>query len=47
MWTHWRYSGPTFLKQTFVEWAGLSIRYSFWTKADYERQKSKGSPITN
>jgi len=21
-WTHWRYSCPTFLRQTFVEWAG-------------------------
>ncbi|TWX61129.1 IS110 family transposase, partial [Colwellia hornerae] len=28
-WTHWRYSCPTFLRQTFVEWAGFSIRYSF------------------
>ena len=42
MWTHWRYSCPTFLRQTFVEWAGLSIRYSFWAKAYYEQQKSKG-----
>jgi transposase len=44
MWTHWRYSCPTFLRQTFVEWAGLSIRYSFWAKAYYEQQKSKGKP---
>jgi len=28
-WTHWRYNCPTFLRQTFVEWAGFSIRYSF------------------
>ncbi|MBA6250800.1 IS110 family transposase [Colwellia sp. MB3u-55] len=44
MWTHWRYSCPTFLRQTFVEWAGLSIRYSFWAKAYYEQQISKGKP---
>jgi len=44
MWTHWRYSCPTFLRQTFVEWAGFSIRYSFWAKAYYEQQQSKGKP---
>jgi transposase len=44
MWTHWRYSCPTFLRQTFVEWAGFSIRYSFWAKAYYEQQKNKGKP---
>jgi len=43
-WTHWRYSCPTFLRQTFVEWAGLSIRYSFWAKAYYQQQISKGKP---
>ena len=42
--THWRYSCPTFLRQTFVEWAGLSIRYSFWARAYYEQQISKGKP---
>jgi len=41
-WTHWRYSCSTFLRQTFVEWAGLSIRYSFWAKAYYEQQIGKG-----
>ncbi len=43
-WGHWRYSCPTFLRQTFVEWAGISIRYSFWAKAYYEQQISKGKP---
>jgi len=42
--THWRYSCPKFLRQTFVEWAGLSIRYSFWAKAYYEQQIAKGKP---
>jgi transposase len=47
MWTHWRYSCPTFLRQTFVEWAGYSIRYSFWANAYYEQQKNKGKPHNN
>jgi len=41
-WTHWRYSCPTFLRQTFVEWAGQSVRYSFWANAYYEQQNAKG-----
>jgi transposase len=44
IWSHWRYSYPTLLRQTFVEWAGLSMRYSFWAKAYYDQQKSKGKP---
>ena len=43
-WTHWRYSCPKFLRQTFVEWAGQSVRYSFWAKAYYKMQISKGKP---
>jgi len=41
-WTHWRYCCPKFLRQTFVEWAGLSIRFSFWAKAYYDQQIAKG-----
>ena len=43
-WIHWRYSCSTFLRQTFVEWAGLSVRYSFWARAYYRQQESKGKP---
>jgi transposase len=43
-WTHWRYSCPKFLRQTFVEWAGQSVRFSFWAKAYYQRQIAKGKP---
>ena len=43
-WTHWRYSCPTFLRQTFVEWAGQTVRYSFWARAYYEQQQAKGKP---
>lgn len=41
-WTHWRYSCPKFLRQTFVEWAGQSVRFSFWAKAYYQQQMEKG-----
>lgn len=43
-WIHWRYSCTTFLRQTFVEWAGQSVRYSFWAKAYYRQQSEKGKP---
>ena len=43
-WMHWRYSCTKFLRQTFVEWAGQSVRYSFWAKAYYCQQESKGKP---
>lgn len=43
-WTHWRYACPTFLRQTFVEWAGQSVRFSFWAKAYYQQQIAKGKP---
>lgn len=42
IWTHWRWSAPTFLRQTFVEWAGLTVRYSEWAKIYYERMIKKG-----
>jgi len=46
MWIRWRYSGSTFLRQKFVEWAGFSVRYSFWAKTYYEQQQTKGKRIT-
>ena len=38
---HWRYRAPTFLRQTFVEWAGETIPRSFWAKAFYQQQRVK------
>ncbi|MFT4564747.1 MAG: transposase [Gammaproteobacteria bacterium] len=32
-WVHWRYCCPTFLRQTFVEWAGETVKLSFWANA--------------
>lgn len=41
-WVHWRYSCPKFLRQTFVEWANQSIRYSFWAKEFYDEKRAQG-----
>lgn len=41
-WTHWRWQAPVFLRQTLVEWAGLTVEYSAWAKVYYERMKAKG-----
>lgn len=41
-WTHWRYSCPRFLRQTFVEWANQSIRYSFWAREFYDKKRAQG-----
>lgn len=41
-WVHWRWSCPKFLRQTFHEWAWLSVRKSPWARAYYDRQRQKG-----
>ena len=41
-WTHWRWNCPTFLRQTFHEFAKNSIPYSTWAKVYYELQKRRG-----
>jgi len=38
----WRYFCPKFLRQSFHEFAGESIRHSFWARAYYEQQRGKG-----
>ncbi len=42
-WVHWRLQCPKFLRQTFVEWAALSIPHCYWAKAYYEQQRARGS----
>jgi transposase len=42
MWVRWRYFCPKFLRQSFHEYAGESIRHSFWARAFYESQREKG-----
>ena len=39
---HCRWACPSFLRQTFHEWALHSIRYSVWAKAYYEQQRARG-----
>lgn len=41
-WVHWRWSCPKFLRQTFHEWAWLSVRKSKWARAYYDQQRGKG-----
>ena len=38
----WRYAAPKFLRQTFVEWANQTIKYSYWARAFYDHQRSNG-----
>jgi len=42
-WVHWRLQCLKFLRQTFVEWAALSIPHCYWAKAFYEQQRARGS----
>jgi transposase len=41
-WVRWRYFCPKFLRQSFVEYAGESIKHSFWARAYYAGQRAKG-----
>jgi len=41
--THWRWLAPTFLRQTFVEWAGQTVVFSAWAKVYYQRMIAKGT----
>jgi len=42
-WVHWRLQCPTFMRQTFVEWAAQTINKSYWAGAYYRQQRDKGS----
>jgi transposase len=41
-WVHWRWACPKFLRQSVVEWAGMSVRYSVWASAYYQDQRNRG-----
>ena len=43
VWVRWRYFCPKFMRQSFHEYAGESIRHSFWAKAYYDSQRAKGN----
>lgn len=42
LWTHWRWNAPRFLRQSFVEWAGQTVRYCQWARVYYERLRKQG-----
>ncbi len=42
-WVHWRWQCPTFMRQTFVEWAAQTINKSYWAGEYYRQQRDKGS----
>ncbi len=42
-WVHWRLQCPTFMRQTFVEWARQTINKSYWAGEYYRQQREKGS----
>jgi transposase len=41
-WIHWRWACPKFIRQTFHEWAGCSIRTCQWARQHYDQQRQKG-----
>jgi transposase len=41
-WVHWRWHAPTFLRQTFIEWAGQTVVSCPWSRAYYQQQKTNG-----
>jgi Transposase IS116/IS110/IS902 family/Transposase len=42
-WVHWRLQCPTFLRQTFVEWAAEALHHSFWARAYSQPQRNTGT----
>jgi transposase len=42
LWIHFRWGCPKFLRQTFHEYAALSIQFGGWARAFYDKQKAKG-----
>src|SRR5215216_2335491 len=41
-WIRWRYFCPKFMRQSFHEYAGESVKHSFWARAYYKMQRGKG-----
>ena len=42
-WVHKRWACPKFVRQSFHEYAGQSIRWSAWAKAFYQQQRQRGN----
>ena len=41
-WIHWRWHCPTFIRQTFVEWAAQTVNTFYWAGLYYQQQRSRG-----
>jgi transposase len=41
-WIRWRYFCPKFMRQSFHEYAGESVKHSFWARAYYKMQRGRG-----
>lgn len=41
-WVHYRRACPKFIRQTFHEWAGQTLRFCSWALAYYQRQRDRG-----
>lgn len=41
-WVHRRWNPPRFLHQSLIEWAGLTVQYSRWAQAYYQRAQTAG-----
>jgi transposase len=41
--TTWRWGAPRFVRQSFHEFARLSIQHSVWARAYYEQQRQRGN----
>jgi transposase len=42
-WVHWRLKSSKFPRQTFVEWAALTIPRSYWASEFYKAQRARGA----
>jgi transposase len=42
VWIRWRYFCPKFVRQAFQEYAGESVKHSFWARAYYQQQIARG-----
>lgn len=41
-WIHFRWACPKFLRQSFHEFAGISIQFCDWARTFYDKQRSRG-----
>ena len=42
VWVHCRFKCSKFRRQSFIEWANQTIKFSFWARAFYEKKRAQG-----